>query len=74
MNVKDKSRDTGRRKLGIVMGDNVKTGINVSFMPGIKIGPNSWNGPNVLVTRDVPADSKVFLKQNHVNKTANASK
>jgi bifunctional UDP-N-acetylglucosamine pyrophosphorylase/glucosamine-1-phosphate N-acetyltransferase len=74
MNVKDKSRDTGRRKLGIVMGDNVKTGINVSFMPGIKIGPNSWIGPNVLVTRDIPANSKVFLKQNHVNKTEHAKK
>jgi len=74
MNVKDKIRDTGRRKLGVVMGDNVKTGINVSFMPGTKIGPNSWIGPNVLVTRDVPADSRVFLKQNHVNETAHANK
>jgi len=33
--------DTGRKKLGAILGDNVKTGINVSLMPGVLVSPNS---------------------------------
>lgn len=32
---------SGRRKFGCIMGDNVKTGINVSIMPGRAIYPNA---------------------------------
>ena len=64
MMIKDKVVDTGRRKLGAILGDNVKTGIKSLFMPGVKVGANSWVGPNLMVERDVPADSMVFLKQN----------
>lgn len=63
MTIKDKVVDTGRRKLGVVLGDNVKTGIKASFMPGVKVGANSWVGPNFMVERDLPADTMVFLKQ-----------
>lgn len=63
MMVKDKVVSTGRRKLGAVLGDNVKTGIKSLFMPGVKVGENSWVGANYMVERDLPADSKVFLKQ-----------
>lgn len=62
--IKDRPVDTGRRKLGAVLGDNVKTGINSLFMPGVKVGANSWVGPNVMVERDVPANAMVFLRQN----------
>jgi UDP-N-acetylglucosamine diphosphorylase / glucose-1-phosphate thymidylyltransferase / UDP-N-acetylgalactosamine diphosphorylase / glucosamine-1-phosphate N-acetyltransferase / galactosamine-1-phosphate N-acetyltransferase len=64
MMVKDKVVDTGRRKLGAVLGDNVKTGINSTFNPGVKVGADSWVGPNVMVERDLPANTKAFLKQN----------
>ena len=64
MMVKDKLVDTGRRKLGAVLGDNVKTGINALFMPGVKVGANSWIGPNFMVERDLPANAMAFLKQN----------
>jgi bifunctional UDP-N-acetylglucosamine pyrophosphorylase/glucosamine-1-phosphate N-acetyltransferase len=64
MMVKDQLVDTGRRKLGVVLGDNVKTGIKSLFMPGIKVGVNSWVGPNFMVERDLPANSVAFLKQN----------
>jgi bifunctional UDP-N-acetylglucosamine pyrophosphorylase/glucosamine-1-phosphate N-acetyltransferase len=63
MMVKDKVVDTGRTKLGVVFGDNVKTGINALFMPGVKVGNDSWIGPNVLVSRDLPPKSVVLLKQ-----------
>ncbi|MEM3458641.1 MAG: sugar phosphate nucleotidyltransferase [Candidatus Bathyarchaeia archaeon] len=63
MVVKDKVVDSGRTKLGAVLGDNVKTGINALFMPGVKVGCNSWIGPNVVVSRDVKANAVVLLKQ-----------
>ena len=64
MTVKGKVVDTGRRKLGVVMGDNVKTGIRSSFMPGVKVGTNALVGANFIVERDLPADSVSLLKQN----------
>lgn len=63
MTIKGKVVDTGRRKLGAILGDNVKTGIKSSFMPGVKIGANTWVGANLMVERDLPADSIVLLKQ-----------
>jgi UDP-N-acetylglucosamine diphosphorylase/glucosamine-1-phosphate N-acetyltransferase len=53
---------TGKRKLGVFMGDGVKTGINVSLFPGVKIGQQSWIGPHVALDRDVPPRSLVTLK------------
>ncbi len=63
MNVKNQIVDTGRRKLGVVMGDHVKTGINSSLMPGIKVGRACWIGPEALIRRDVPSDTKILLRQ-----------
>jgi bifunctional UDP-N-acetylglucosamine pyrophosphorylase/glucosamine-1-phosphate N-acetyltransferase len=63
MMVKDKLVDSGRRKLGVVLGDNVKTGINALFMPGVKVGNDSWVGPNFMVQRDLPPKSVTLLKQ-----------
>jgi len=64
MMVKDEVLDSGKRKLGVILGDNTKTGINTLFMPGVKVGINSWVGPNVVVERDVPANTVILLKQN----------
>ncbi|MCW3981092.1 MAG: sugar phosphate nucleotidyltransferase [Candidatus Bathyarchaeota archaeon] len=63
MKVKNQIIDTGRRKLGVVMGDNVKTGINSSLMPGIRVGQDCWIGPKVLIRRDVPSNTKILLRQ-----------
>jgi bifunctional UDP-N-acetylglucosamine pyrophosphorylase/glucosamine-1-phosphate N-acetyltransferase len=54
MMVKDTLVNTGRRKLGAILGDNEKTGINSTFMPGVKVGADSWVGANVMVERDLP--------------------
>jgi UDP-N-acetylglucosamine diphosphorylase/glucosamine-1-phosphate N-acetyltransferase len=63
MMIKDKIVDSERRKLGAILGDNVKTGINALFMPGVKVGTDSWIGPSVQVQRDLPAKSVILLKQ-----------
>ena len=60
--VKGKLVDSKKRKIGAFVGDNVKTGIQAMFMPGVKIGPNSWIGPGVLVERDVSSNSIILLK------------
>ena len=69
MQVKGETVDTRRVKMGTVMGDNVKTGVGVLILPGVKIGCNSWIYPNVVVTKDVPSDTFLVLRQqlNRVN-------
>jgi bifunctional UDP-N-acetylglucosamine pyrophosphorylase/glucosamine-1-phosphate N-acetyltransferase len=54
--VKGERLDSGRRKLGVIMGDDVQTGVNVSVHPGVVIGPGAWIAPGLTVQRDVPAD------------------
>jgi bifunctional UDP-N-acetylglucosamine pyrophosphorylase/glucosamine-1-phosphate N-acetyltransferase len=72
MVVKDRVVDSGRTKLGVVLGDDVKAGINALFMPGIKVGNNSQIGPSVVVYRDVTANTVVLLKQNLEEKKLNS--
>jgi UDP-N-acetylglucosamine diphosphorylase/glucosamine-1-phosphate N-acetyltransferase len=64
MLVKDKVVDSGRRKLGAILGDDVKTGVNSVLMPGVKVGAGSWVGANFMVERDLPANSVALLRQN----------
>ena len=45
--------DTGRKKLGAILGDNVKTGINVSLMPGVLVAPNSQILPGSVVFENI---------------------
>jgi bifunctional UDP-N-acetylglucosamine pyrophosphorylase/glucosamine-1-phosphate N-acetyltransferase len=60
MMISERLVDTGRRKLGAVIGDDVQTGINVSIMPGVKIGSDSWIGPSMTVAKDVPRNSRIL--------------
>jgi bifunctional UDP-N-acetylglucosamine pyrophosphorylase/glucosamine-1-phosphate N-acetyltransferase len=54
--------DTGTDKFGAIIGDNCRTGINVSIMPGVKIGPNSIIGPSVYLTNDVESNTVMRLR------------
>ena len=45
--------DTGRRKFGVVVGDQVHTGINTSIYPGRKLWPHTSTRPGEVVQRDV---------------------
>jgi len=60
--VKGKIVDTGRRKFGCVFGDNVKTGIHVSIMPGVLVGANSIIGPNSVVFENIKDDTLFYTK------------
>jgi bifunctional N-acetylglucosamine-1-phosphate-uridyltransferase/glucosamine-1-phosphate-acetyltransferase GlmU-like protein len=48
----------GRKKLGAILGDGVRTGINVSIFPGVKIGRGSWIGPGAIVDGDIPSSAR----------------
>jgi NDP-sugar pyrophosphorylase family protein len=56
--------DTGRRKLGAVLGDGVMTGCNSVLHPGVVVGQGTQIYPGVQLRSGVyPAGSIVKLKQ-----------
>ena len=64
--IKNQKIDSGRRKLGAIIGDSVKTGINSSFSPGVKVGHNSTIGSGVLLYEDLPSYTRVLEKKTHI--------
>ncbi len=64
--IKGKLEDSGRHKLGAIIGHNVKTGINVTIYPGRKIGSNTFVGPGVIVDKNIPPNTLVSVKQEKV--------
>ncbi len=50
--------DTGRRKLGIICADNVKTGINCSFNPGTVFGEGCMVPPGTVWSGWVEPDER----------------
>jgi bifunctional UDP-N-acetylglucosamine pyrophosphorylase/glucosamine-1-phosphate N-acetyltransferase len=52
--------DTRRRKLGAIIGDGVKTGINVSIDVGTMIGNNTYLGPGAIVSGIISPNSRIF--------------
>ncbi|MGD2247804.1 MAG: sugar phosphate nucleotidyltransferase [Candidatus Methanofastidiosia archaeon] len=54
---------TKRDKFGCIMGENCKTGINASIMPGMKIGPNSVVGSHVMVDENLNPNTMLFMTQ-----------
>jgi len=50
--VKGERVSTGRRKFGVVAGDGVKTGINTSLYPGVRLNPGATTKPGEAVDRD----------------------
>ncbi len=59
VSVKGERVSSGRKKLGAFLGDGVKTGINVSLFPGVKVGSGSWIAPHVALDGDVPPQTFV---------------
>jgi UDP-N-acetylglucosamine diphosphorylase/glucosamine-1-phosphate N-acetyltransferase len=55
-------RSTGRRKMGVVMGDGVKTGVNASILPGTVIGAGAWIGPSALAKGTIEAGARVLRR------------
>jgi len=52
--------DTKRRKLGVIMGDNVQTGINSMMNVGTVIGNNVFIGIGAIAKRNIEPYSKIM--------------
>lgn len=52
--------DTGLRKLGVIMGDDVKVGINASIDAGTIIGEGSFIGPGAHARGNIAPRSRIF--------------
>jgi bifunctional UDP-N-acetylglucosamine pyrophosphorylase/glucosamine-1-phosphate N-acetyltransferase len=61
--VKGARVNSGRRKLGAIVGDDVKTGIGTSIGPGVVLHQGSQTGIGVIIERDVPPKKLVIAKQ-----------
>jgi len=61
--VQDQKIATGQTKLGVIIGKDVRVGINVSLMPGVKLGAGSFIGPGMVVSKDVAAESFIKIQQ-----------
>ncbi|WP_455393321.1 bifunctional sugar-1-phosphate nucleotidylyltransferase/acetyltransferase [[Eubacterium] cellulosolvens] len=55
--VKGERVETNRRKLGVIMGDNVKTGVNSVINIGTVIGENSLIGPGAIASGAIAPNS-----------------
>jgi len=58
----------GFKKLGSIVGNNVKIGINSSLMPGILIGQNSIIGPHSLILKNIESNTLFYSKIKEVFK------
>ncbi len=69
--VKGKLADSGRRKLGAIIGDNVKTGIGTLLAPGVVLHQESRTGIGVIVEKDVAPGKllRVTQKQSETDYT-----
>jgi len=65
VNIKDQRVDSKTNKLGAIIGNGVRFGINSSTNPGVKIGQNTFIGGGVMVDQDVD-DGKITLIQQEV--------
>jgi acetyltransferase-like isoleucine patch superfamily enzyme len=45
------------------LGDHVRTGVNVTILPGRHVGPYSALGPGLVVAEDVPERTQVTVRQ-----------
>jgi len=53
MKIRGNLEDTGLRKLGVFLGDNVKTGINSAIMPGVRIASGATVPAGSVVSDDI---------------------
>lgn len=58
--VKNEKIDTGRKKMGAIIADNVKIGVNCSLAPGVSIGSNSVIGPHSFVKNNIEEDTVYY--------------
>ncbi len=61
--VDGKKVDSGTNKLGVIMGDHSKAGINSALAPGVKLGPYSIVGAGVHLQEDLEPGQMLLLEK-----------
>ncbi|NHI83498.1 MAG: glucose-1-phosphate thymidylyltransferase [Candidatus Thorarchaeota archaeon] len=61
--VKGQRVSSGHRKLGAIIGDNVKTGIGTLLSTGVILHQGAKTGPGVIVTKNIGPNKLVLAKQ-----------
>ncbi len=61
--VKGNKVDTGRDKLGAIIGQGAFIAVDAMTMPGVKIGEGAQIGPGTHVIQDVANGKRVYVKQ-----------
>ena len=57
--IKGEKQNSKKNKLGAIIGPHVRVAINVSLMPGVKIGSNSMIGAGICLGGEIAANSFV---------------
>lgn len=55
----------GENRDGATIGERVRTGVNCSIMPGVRIGDDVVIGPGTIVMDDVSPGTRVYVSQEH---------
>ena len=71
LNIEGEEVGSGTDKLGAIIGDNCKTGINACLSPGVRIGPHSIVGPNVNLQNDLRPGKIIFVDRKSYSVTEN---
>jgi bifunctional UDP-N-acetylglucosamine pyrophosphorylase/glucosamine-1-phosphate N-acetyltransferase len=61
--VKGQKVNTGRNKLGAIIGENTFISVDAMTMPGVKIGVNAQVGPTTNVLHDVKDRHRLYVVQ-----------
>jgi bifunctional UDP-N-acetylglucosamine pyrophosphorylase/glucosamine-1-phosphate N-acetyltransferase len=61
--IKNQRVSSGRRKMGAIIGDNVKTGIGTLLSPGVVIHQGARTGIGVIVDKDIPPGVLVVAEE-----------
>jgi NDP-sugar pyrophosphorylase family protein len=60
--VGDSLVDTSYDKLGAIVGRGCRIGVNASLMPGVRVGPYSFVGPQVCLHQDLERNKMILLE------------
>ena len=72
--VKDDKLNTQRAKLGVVIGNNVRIGVQSGFAPGVKIGSGSFVSSATFLSKDVKENRYVHTKEGVLEERENKVK
>lgn len=70
--VKGEKIGTGLDHLGCIMGENTKTGIHCSLMPGVLIGSNCLIGPNSAIFENIEDNTNFYTEFKGISKKSNS--